>query len=323
MIAETRRTLRVASVQIVSENGKVADNLKHATGFVEEAAARGAKLILLPEFMPPGYIFTEEIWDGGEPKEGPTVKWLKETSKRLGVWLGTSYLEADGEDFYNTFVLTNPAGEEDGRVRKQTPAVAEAFFTRGEAGPHVINTQLGKIGVGICLENRLAYTSRNMYSQSVDLMLQPHSSPHVTVNKITSQKSVELSRVSLEKRSTIYANMLGIPVIFCNHSGKFITPMPGIPYLNQDSYFDGLSSIADSDGTLKAQLGSEEGVIVEDVILDPALKKKVPPTTYGRYAMPGSNWTTNVSMVIEAAYALCYRFSKERKRRAIEISQQH
>ena len=99
--------------------------------------------------------------------------------------------------------------------------------------------------------------------------------------------------------------------------------MPGIPYLNQDSYFDGLSSIADSDGTLKAQLGSEEGVIVEDVILDPALKKKVPPTTYGRYAMPGSNWTTNVSMVIEAAYALCYRFSKERKRRAIEISQQH
>ncbi len=168
VMSETRRTLRVAAVQVISENGKVAENLKHATSFVEEAAARGAKLVLLPEFMPTGYIFTKEIWNGGEPREGLTAKWMKETSKRLGIWLGTSFLEADGEDFYNTFVLTNPAGEEDGRVRKQTPAVGEAYFTRGAVGPHVINTQLGKIGVGICYENEFAYTPKNMYSQSVD-----------------------------------------------------------------------------------------------------------------------------------------------------------
>jgi N-carbamoylputrescine amidase len=321
--AQTKRTIRVAAVQMVSENARVADNLKHATGFVEEAAKRGAKLVLLPEFMPPGYVFTEEIWDGGEPGVGPTVKWMKETSKRLGIWLGTTYLEADGEDFYNTFVLTNPEGEEDGRVRKQTPAVAEALFTRGETGTHVINTKLGKIGVGICLENALAYTPRNMYLQSVDLMLQPHSSPGHTVNKLRSAKTAELFKIALAKRSVIYANMLGIPVVFCNHSGKFITPMPGLPFLNQDSHFDGLTSIADSDGTLKAQLGSEEGVIVEDVILDPALKKKVPPTTYGRYAMPDGHWTKWIVLLIEAIYGLGYRLNSERKRRAREISAEH
>ncbi len=323
VMAGTRRTLRVAAVQMVSENAKVAENLKHTTGFVEEAAARGAKLVLLPEFMPPGYIFTEEIWSGAEPKEGPTVKWMKETSKRLGVWLGTSYLEADGEDFYNTFVLTNPQGEEDGRVRKQTPSVGEAFFTRGEAGPHVINTQLGRIGVGICLENALAYTPGYMYSQSADLMLQPHSSPARTVSKLVSPKAVETIRNTLEKRPLLYADMLGIPVIFCNRSGQFISPMPGIPFLKQDTHFDGLSAIVDSDGTQKARLGSEEGVIVEDVILDPALKKKVPPVTYGRYAMPDAHWTKNAVILIEAAYGLCYLFSRERKRRAREISRSH
>lgn len=129
-----KKILRVAAVQMISENGDISGNLRRATGFVEKAVARGAKLILLPEFMPPGYILTEEIWNGGEPKEGPTVVWMKATSKRLGVWLGTSYLEAEGEDFYNTFVITNPEGEEDGRVRKQSPAVGEAFFTKGQGG---------------------------------------------------------------------------------------------------------------------------------------------------------------------------------------------
>lgn len=323
MTAGPRRTLRVAAVQVVSENATISVNLLHATGYAEEAAKRGAKLVLLPEFMPPGYIFTKEIWNGAEPGDGPTVKWLKGTSKRLGIWLGTSFLEADGGDFYNTFVLTNPEGEEDGRVRKQTPAVAEALFTRGETGPHVIDTKLGRIGVGICLENALAYTPRNMYLQSVDLMLQPHSSPAHTVSRLTPPKTVELFKDALSKRSTIYAGMLGIPVIFCNHSGKWKSPMPGIPFLKQDTHFDGLSSISDSDGTLKAQLGREEGVIVEDVILDPGLKKKVPPTTYGRYAMPDVHWTRKAVLVIEAIYGLGYRLSRERKRRAKEISQSH
>jgi N-carbamoylputrescine amidase len=318
----TKRTIRVAAVQVISENGKVAENLRHATPFVEEAAALGAKLVLLPEFMPTGYVFTDELWDGGEPQEGPTVKWLKDTSKRLGIWMGTSYLEADGEDFYNTFVLTNPDGEEDGRVRKQTPSVGEAFFTRGGSGPRVINTQLGRIGVGICLENALAYTPRNMYSQFADLMLQPHSSPARTVSKLVSPKAVETIRNTLENRPLLYAGMLGIPVVFCNRSGKFISPMPGVPFLKQDTHFDGLSAIVDSDGTLKARLGREEGVIVADVSLDPGLKKKVPPVTYGRYAMPDAHWTKNAVILIEAIYGLCYRFSSERKRRAREISLQ-
>ena len=307
----TKRALRVAAVQVVSENGKVAENLQHSTDLVEEAADRGAKLILLPEFMPTGYIYTKEIWNGAEPKEGTTVKWLKETSKRLGVWLGTSFLEADGQDFYNTFVITNPEGEDDGRVRKQTPAIGEACFTRGEAGPHVINTRLGKIGVAVCYENHFAYTPRNMYSQSVDLLLQPHASPAVPIKEVSD---------TIGKFSLIYANMLGIPVIFCNQSGKFVSPVPGLPFLKQDSYFDGRSSIVDSDGTVKAQLGIEEGVIVEDVILDPALKKNVPPHTYGRWLMPKVPLAQTAMTLVEAIYGIYYQFNKERKLKAGKIS---
>jgi N-carbamoylputrescine amidase len=90
--------------------------------------------------MPTGYIFTTEIWDGAEPKSGPTVRWLCENSKRFNVWMGTSFLEADGEDFFNTFVLATPDGKEAGRVRKCPPAAFEAYFTVGSPGSHVIDT---------------------------------------------------------------------------------------------------------------------------------------------------------------------------------------
>jgi len=78
------RTIRVAAVQMESNNGPIAANLEHATPMVNHAAQKGAKLILLPEFMPTGYIFSKAIWANGEPKEGLTVNWLRENSKRLG-----------------------------------------------------------------------------------------------------------------------------------------------------------------------------------------------------------------------------------------------
>lgn len=318
----TRNTLRVAAVQVTSENGRVYENLRHATGYVEEAAVRGAELVLLPELMPAGYVFTQDFWDGGEPGNGPTVKWLKDTSKRLGIWLGTSFLEAKGHDFYNTFVLANPDGEEDGRVRKQTPAFAEAYFFRGEVSTHVINTRLGKIGVAICYDNLFAYTPRYMYEQSVDLLLQPHASPALTASRLISEKSAALLRTTFEKRAQIYAGMLGIPVIYCNHSGRLITPVPGMPCLKQDTVFAGLSSIADSDGTLKAQIGSEEGVVVADVILSPDRKSKLPPTTYGMWSMPYIHWTRK-NRSVETMGRIWYQFSKERRRRAMIISQDY
>jgi N-carbamoylputrescine amidase len=318
-MADEKKTLRVAAVQMESENGKVEANLKRASRFVEEAAERGAKLIVLPEFMPTGYIFTKDIWDAGEPKEGPTVRWLRETSRRLEAWLGTSFLEAEGEDFFNTFVITDPHGDEAGRVRKQTPAFAEAYFTRGDAGPHIIDTELGKIGVGICYENMLAYTPRLMYSQSVDLILMPHSAPSPMSNPLFPAKAVDAFNQALKELTHKYAELFGVPVVMINKSGSWRSPIPFLPFLTQVSSFPGLSSIADSDGTVKAQLGSEEGVIVEEVTLDPTRKTNLQPQCFGRWAFEVP-WAMNQFRLIEATGKAWYKFSGERKCRAREIS---
>jgi N-carbamoylputrescine amidase len=302
-----------------SFNSSVGLNLERATGFVGEAAGRGAQLIALPEFMASGYIFTREIWEAAEPAEGPTVRWLRESSARLGVWLSAGFLEAEGEDFFNTYVLTNPDGDEDGRVRKQTPAAAEAYFTRGEAGPHIIDSGVGRVGVGICYENQLAYTPRLMTSQSVDLMLMPHSAPSLTPRPWFLARLNEIHEKTLKGLAGRYAGSLGIPAVMINKSGPWRSPVPFMPLLRQDSHFPGLSTIADSDGSIKAQLGDEEGVIVEDVTLDPARKTCSWPRCHGRWSIK-EPLAMNGLVVVEAMGRAWYARSAERKRRAREIS---
>jgi len=308
MLNERSRIVRVAAVQMESKNGLVEANLEHASPMIEQAAREGAKLVLLPEFLPTGYIFTTAIWDGAEPSNGLTVQWLKANSKRLGIWLGTSFLEADGEHFFNTFVLATPEGGEAGRVRKQTVAAFEAFFTRDGPGPHVINTELGKIGVGICYENQLSYIPQIMHRESVDLLLMPHSYPIIAEMMF-----------SLAELAPWYARLLGVPSIVCNKCGPWQAAYPGLPFYKGESHFPGLSTIADSDGSIKAQLKNEERVIVADVTLEPGRKTGQAPQCHGRWAGKG-RWARNGSRAVEAVGRLYYTLSLERKRRALRIS---
>jgi N-carbamoylputrescine amidase len=315
------RLLRVAAVQMESTNEQIEANLDRATPFTERAAQEGAKLILLPEFMPTGYLYTKDIWSMAEPKRGLTVEWLMEKSRKLGVWLGTSFLEADGEDFYNTFVLTAPDGTEAGRVRKQTPAVYEPYFFKGDKGSHVIDTQIGRIGVGICYENQLTYMPRLMQEQSVDIVLMPHSAPSPSPAPLFRRKHINAWNTHVREVSLSMARSLGVPVVMANKCGPWRTAVPVLPFpfMYMDSSFPGLSAVVDSDGTVKRQLRDEEDVIVEDVMLDPSRKTSELPRCYGRWALEGPR-ARDIFRFIEAFGRLSYFLSIDRRKRARQVS---
>ncbi len=309
------QTIRLAAIQAESENGQVERNLEKALLLVEEAARQGAELVILPEFLATGYIYTTDIWDAAEPSDGPTVQWLTRHAKRLGIHLGAGFLEVVGDHFLNTFAICDPNGHEAGRVRKQTPALFEAFFTKGEAGPHVIKTQLGLIGVGICYENTLAYMQGLMHDQAVDLMVMPHSAPLPQSSFFVRPDVVSKFEENLKTLASHYAGLLGVPTLMVNKSGPWQSPIPGFPFFRQSSVFPGLSAIADSDGRLKAQMGREKGLIVETVVMDPSLKAGQVPPCRGRWAF-GVPRSAEFFRLIEAAGALWYGTSRERKKRA-------
>jgi N-carbamoylputrescine amidase len=315
--------LRVAAAQMETRNGEIKANLAHATALVEEAARREAQLVVFPELMPTGYALTKENWEAAEPREGPTVRWLKESSKQWGMWIGTSFLEADGEDFFNTFVLTAPTGEEAGRVRKQFPAVWEAYFFKGDPGSHVIETALGKIGVGICFDSHLAAIARLLQEQSVDLVLMPHFYPMAEKpSRLVSERDIARSKRILQEMAPLYARLLGVPAVLVNKSGPWVSAVPSslLPKPGP-SCFPGLSTIADSDGAIKAQLGGEEGAIVAEVMLDPSRKIHTKPPQYSRWIYPGPAGR-EILGVVEWMGRRWYARNAQRKSKARAISSQ-
>ncbi|MCL4489394.1 MAG: hypothetical protein M1570_14890, partial [Chloroflexi bacterium] len=116
----------------------------------------------------------------------------------------TSFLEADGQDFFNTFALANPDGELSGRIRKRSPALWEAYFFMGEPSNHAINTTLGKAGIGICVDNQKADVAAAMSRQPVDIALMPHSTPvpSATTGIFTKEKMTQ----TLETIAPLYAS---------------------------------------------------------------------------------------------------------------------
>lgn len=310
------RTIRVAAVQMNCEPGKVGHNLAHAEQLIENAAAKGAMLVLLPELMPSGYIVAEGIWGYAETIKGNSVKWLLSTAKRLGIYLGFSFLEAEGEDFYNSFVLSGPEGKLLGRVRKNPPASIEAYFYRAGSDSHVIETALGRIGVGICYENLLYDHMRFLHEENVDLVLSPTAAgrpkPFIPGDVRRFEKMLINSR-------EIFARTLGVPVVMANRVGPLETELPGnLLYLK--SSFAGLSSIVDSDGTVKGELEDEEGVIVADVCLAQNRKPEIEPERYGRMWGIPVPWYAFLWPLTQKIGEKSYAINPRRKESALSVS---
>ena len=295
--------------------GRVDANLQRATRFTEVAARRGAQLVLLPELMPSGYQLTEALWEAAEPFDGHTVDWLTSLARQLGIYLGTTYLEAAGEDFFNTFALATPDGTIAGRVRKSPPASLEAYFYRAGSDRHVIDTALGRIGVGICYENLLYARLRDLYQASVDLVLQPAAAGRP---KPFIPGDLDRFDHMVQGIARQYAKVLGVPAVMANRTGSLHTSLPGGAG-DLVSSFPGLSMIVNSDGSVKGALGEQEGIIVADVQLDPDRKAKAAPPRFGRRWGVPVPWYAFIWPQTQRQGERAYAQNPERKARAMAM----
>lgn len=243
-------TVRVASIQFESANHDFDGNLGRARGLLKDAADRGAQVALLPEFALLGYDLSPRLWTAAETRQGRTVTELLALSRSLGLYIGTSFLEVEGEHFYNTFFLATPSGTVAGWVRKQSPAGAEGYFFRGHENPHVIETPLGRIGVGVCQENYRCFLPYALHEARADILLMPYSYPDLS-------ESGGLASPSGAYTATWYAGQLGIPVVTSNKTGVW----PQV----EGAFFPGRSAIVAAGGEMVAELDHRPGLAVADV----------------------------------------------------------
>lgn len=268
--SQTSSSLRVAALQLRSENGRIQHNLEHARPFIQQAAEQGAQLLLLPELYPTGYLQSPDVWKAGETLEGPTVRFLQQQAAQWRVHLGTSFLEAEGEDFYNAFVLVSPQGRLY-RVRKRRAPSYEAFWFQGSAeDPCDIDCELGRFSVGICADNHFGDMAACIERSRAQLHLMPHCYcvPHANP-KTFPAALIEASRRQVEALPVRYASHFGLPVVLANQCGPWDSPLPPpMGSLVQTDRFLGRSSIVSAAGVRLRSLGeAEEGVIVDTVEL--------------------------------------------------------
>ena len=245
-------TLTVAAVQLTA-NGEPRANLAAADRLVREAAARGARLVLLPEKWPL-YASGEEMRRGAQPIDGPIVAWACDIAAELGIELvAGSFTERDGERIHNTSLHISPRGEIRARYRKihMFDVVVEGVQYRESEhetpGTEIVvsATEDGvELGLTICYDLRFPELYRILALRGARVLLVPAA---FTLATTRDHWEALLRARAIENQAFVVA---------ANQIGEFVPGRVG-----------GRSMIVDPWGVVIAQAPDAPGVIVAELDL--------------------------------------------------------
>ena len=173
----------VAVLQLDSQDD-VQKNLDTVVSFIEEAAARGAKLITMPESM--NYVGLDNAGHAEEIPGGPTFQLMSEQTKKYGVWLhcGSIYEKNpnDPRPFNSTMVI-DPRGNLAAKYHKIHPfdvVIPNGPVNResericpGDEIVTVDTGEVGHLGLSICYDMRFAEMYRIMALEGAQILLMP------------------------------------------------------------------------------------------------------------------------------------------------------
>jgi predicted amidohydrolase len=153
--------------------GKKEKNLAKVTNALEGI---DAELMVLPEFFATGYQFisTDEVSQLAEViPGGETTEALIDLSKKHGMYIVGGLPERVGEHFYNSAVITGPEGFV-GVYRKTHLFFEETlWFTPGNTGFNIFQTNLGAIGIMICFDWFFPESMRSLALRGAQVIAHP------------------------------------------------------------------------------------------------------------------------------------------------------
>lgn len=263
---------RQLSVGLVQQRcGQVrADNLAHSIAGIREAAARGARLVVLQELHTGLYFCqTEETshFDLAEAIPGPSTELFGALARELGVVLVTSLFERRAAGLYhNTAVVHDSDGRIAGCYRKMhipdDPGYYEKFyFTPGDLGFEPIDTAVGRLGVLVCWDQWYPEAARLMALAGAEVLIYPTAIGWDPRDE-QAEQARQLDAWLTVQRGHAVAN--GLPVVTVNRVGFEADPSGQ----TAGARFWGHSFVAGPQGEWLARAATEEeSVLVVDIDL--------------------------------------------------------
>lgn len=175
-VTHSESEVRIACLQMEPVVGCLEANRTRSLEMIEQAAAQGANIVVLPELCNSGYVFESrsEAFDlAEEVPDGPTTKEWQKAASRFGMIIVAGINEKNGNALYNSAVAVGPDGYI-GTFRKNHLWGSEnLFFEPGNLGVPVWNTKVGRISAAICYDGWFPEIYRLSAIQGADLICIP------------------------------------------------------------------------------------------------------------------------------------------------------
>ncbi|MCK8600634.1 carbon-nitrogen family hydrolase [Desulfoferrobacter suflitae] len=163
--------MQVASIQMSAVDEDKSKTIDKATGLIR--SCRGSDLIVLPEIWNVGFMSFDRYIPEAESRDGPTLSALRELAAELKAYLHSgSFVEKDGDHYYNSSYLISPKGDLLGNYRKihlfGYHSLEAQILTAGKR-ISVVATPLGRIGMATCYDLRFPEFFRRMIDLGAEL----------------------------------------------------------------------------------------------------------------------------------------------------------
>ena len=149
------RMVKIAGMQMEPIILDKERNLAQCLKLIKTAAKEKAQLIVFPEAALSGYVFSslEEAISVAEPIPGPSTERIIDSCRELNVYVIVGLLEENRGKYYNAAAFVGPSGLI-GKYRKlHLPYLGiDRFLNHGDLPLKVYDTDIGRIGIGICYD---------------------------------------------------------------------------------------------------------------------------------------------------------------------------
>lgn len=187
--------VRVAAVQATPVILDADASVTKAGELIEEAAAGGARLVVLPEVFVSLYPSSRwahasarfgsapaelhrRMWDASVEVPGPRTERLAQAARRARAWVAIGVNERDLRrpgTLWNALLLFAPDGRLAHHRRKLLPTLHERVFWGQGPGDDLdpVATELGRVGGLLCWENFTPAARARLHAGGADFILAP------------------------------------------------------------------------------------------------------------------------------------------------------
>ncbi len=249
--------IKIGTSQFSCIKDNVKENINKSLDLASKAVSQKVNVFLLQELFQTQYFCSTQnskFFDLAISfPDNEIFEVFSNFCKHHKIVIPISFFEKYGQNYFNSLIVIDSNGKLSEVYRKSHipdgPGYNEKFyFTPGNTGFKVFNTQYGKIGCGICWDQWFPECARSMTLMGADILLYPTaigSEPHdPNINSKLHWQNVMIGHSAANQIPVIASNRIGIEteqdISLTFYGSSFITDHMGNIIKTMDEKSEGI-----------------------------------------------------------------------------------